>query len=117
MTKKKALTGAIIIMVIWFAMWGFGYWYLSNQVNTASTRGFIEGATDFLSADDGFIDQYGQLTAIEAQDEAPISNESAVSTEYYMDFCCTTNTGEYTIRVYQTWNEEWTFRFEELPVD
>ena len=59
MSKKTALTGAIIIMVIWFAIWGFGYWYLNQQVETASTRGFIQQATNFLSKDDSFADTYG----------------------------------------------------------
>ena len=118
MTKKKALTGAIIVMVIWFAMWGFGYWYLSNQVNTASTRGFIEDSTVFLNSDDDFADRYGQLSNNVPISKAPTANADAASREYYMDFRCTTGKGEYNIRVYNTWDEAnstWLFRYEELP--
>ncbi len=117
MSKKTALTGAIIIMVIWFAIWGFGYWYLNQQVETASTRGFIQQSTDFLSKDDSFADTYGQLTNIKTVSEAPIKNESAATQEYYMDFTCTTNAGDVNIRVYQYWDEAgetWLQRYEAL---
>ena len=117
MSKKKALTGAIVVMVIWFAMWGFGYWYLANQVNTASTRGFAETASEFLTKQESFLDQYGQPSSIKPISEAPVKNDTAATTEYYMDFRCITNKGEYSIRVYQTWgeNESWVLRYEELP--
>ena len=117
MSKKTALIGAIIIMVVWFAIWGFGYWYLHQQVNTASTRGFIQDATAFLSADDSFADDYGQLSKMDAESKAPVNNEGAATREYYMDFACTTNQGEYRIRVYQYWDEAsetWLLRYEEL---
>ena len=120
MSKKTALTGAIIIMVVWFAIWGFGYWYLGQQVNTASTRGFIQDATNYLSADDSFAEKYGQLSQMNAESDAPVNNEGAATREYYMDFICTTGTGEYRIRVFQTWdaeNETWLLRYEELPVN
>lgn len=117
MSKKTALTGAIIIMVIWFAIWGFGYWYLGQQVNTASTRGFIQEATNFLSSDNSFADEYGKLTDMEAVSDAPVNNEGAATREYYMDFACTTDKGECSIRVFQAWDEvgeKWVLRYEEL---
>lgn len=117
MSKKTALTGAIIIMVVWFAIWGFGYWYLGQQVNTASTNGFIQDAIGYLSKDDGFADEYGQLTDMKAISEAPVNNEGAATREYYMDFTCTTGKGEFTIRVYQYWDEageKWLLRYDEL---
>ena len=117
MSKKTALTGAFIIMVIWFAIWGFGYWYLGQQVNTASTRGFIQDATDYLSKDNGFADEYGQLTKMDPVSEAPVNNEDAATREYYMDFTCVTDKGEFTIRVYQYWDEageQWLRRYEAL---
>ena len=117
MSKKTALIGAIIIMVVWFAIWGFGYWYLNQQVNTASTRGFIQDATVYLSNDDSFADTYGQLTDMKTVSEAPVNNKDAATREYYMDFTCTTNKGQWNIRVFQTWNEteeKWTLRYEEL---
>lgn len=117
MSKKTALIGAIIIMVVWFAIWGFGYWYLNQQVNTASTQGFIQDATAFLSADESFADKYGQLTNMHAVSQAPIENEDAATREYYMDFTCTTGQGEYSIRVFQFWdaeNEKWLQRYAEL---
>ena len=117
MSKKTALTGAIIILVIWFAIWGFGYWYLHQQVNTASTRGFIQDATGYLSGDDSFSDKYGQLSEMNAVSEAPVNNEGAATREYYMDFTCTTDQGEFSIRVFQYWDEAgeiWLLRYEEL---
>ena len=117
MSKKTALIGAIIIMVIWFAIWGFGYWYLNQQVNTASTRGFITTATSYLSNDNSFADQYGQLTDMKTVSQAPVNNEGAPTREYYMDFTCTTGTGEFNIRIFQYWDEEgekWLLRYEEL---
>lgn len=117
MSKKMALTGAIIIMVIWFAIWGFGYWYLGQQVNTASARGFIQDATGYLSSNNSFADEYGKLTDMKTVSEAPVSNEDAATREYYMDFTCTTDKGEFTIRVFQYWDEEketWLRRYEEL---
>ena len=120
MSKKTALIGAIIIMVIWFAIWGFGYWYLGQQVNNASTRGFVQDASVFLSKDDSFADEYGQLTDMKTLSEAPINNEGAATREYYMDFACTTNKGEFTIRVFQYWDEaseSWLRRYEPLPAN
>lgn len=117
MSKKTALIGAIIIMAIWFAIWGFGYWYLNQQVNTASTRGFIRDAENYLSAEESFADQYGQLSEMHPTSEAPVHNEGAATREYYMDFTCKTSTGEFNIRVFQYWNEEketWLRRYEEL---
>lgn len=116
-SKKTALIGAIIIMVIWFALWGFGYWYLGQQVNTASTRGFIQDATTYLSKDDSFADEYGQLTDMKTLSEAPIQNEDAATREYYMDFTCITSKGEFTIRVFQYWDEAgetWLQRYAQL---
>ena len=117
MSKKTALIGAIVIMLVWFCLWGFGYRYLNQQVSTASTRGFVQSATSYLSNDNTFADEYGLLTDMKTVSSAPVNNGNEDTMEYYMDFTCITAKGEYSIRIFQTWDdaaEKWVLRYEEL---
>ena len=121
MSKKKALTGAIIVMVIWFALWGFMFWYLSQQVDTAGTGRFVQNAMKYISENSEFADTYGKLESMGTEDTEPIANEGAEAMEYYMDFTCVTAKGEVKIRVYQTVPEDrdgdWQPRYEVLPTE
>ena len=114
-SKKTALIGALVIMVIWFAMWGFGLKYFSNQVNKASTLGFIEQAQTYITESNDFADQYGKLNEMRVDSEKPIKNEVGDTVQYYMDFTCVTANGEVKVRVSQTWeNDTWVLGYEEL---
>ena len=118
MSKKTAITGAIIVMIVWFAIWGIAIRYLHKQTTMASNRGFIQDAVNYISADEEFAQEYGKIAEVTPEGKAPIQNESAPTKEYYMDFTCTTDTGEHRVRVYQYWNAEkegWYLRYEALP--
>jgi len=120
MSTKKALTGAIIVMVVWFAIWGIALNYLRKQTNMASNRGFIQDAVNYISTSEEFTQEYGKLTEVTPEGEAPIQNESAATKEYYMDFTCITESGTQRVRVFQYWNTEkegWYLRYEALPAE
>lgn len=118
MSKKTAITGAIIVMIVWFAIWFFAIRYLNNQTKMASNRGFINDAVNYISADADFNQTYGKLTEVTPEAEEPTQNESATTKEYYMDFTCITESGTHRVRVFQYWNaetESWNLRYEALP--
>ena len=120
MSTKTAMTGAIIVMVIWFALWGLGYRYLAKIANEANTQGYIQRANSYLSQDESFLEKYGQLKeAITPISQVPTHSEDESVDESYMDFTCITDKGEWTIRVYHTWNETdgEVLRYEELPAN
>ena len=118
LSKKTAFIGAISIMLVWFAIWGFALWYFSGQVNDASTRGFVEQAQTYMAENSEFTDRYGKLTAIQTDSEKPVKNEVGETVQYYMDFTITTASGDVKVRVSQTWeNETWVLGYVELPAE
>lgn len=118
LSKKTAITGAIIVMIVWFAIWGIALNYLHKQSSMASNRGFIQDAVNYISADEEFAQAYGKLSEVTPEAEAPTQNEAAPTKEYYMDFTCITESGTHRVRIFQYWNAEkeaWYLRYEPLP--
>ena len=117
MSKKKAITGAIIVMIVWFAIWGIALKYLSKTNEAASIKNFVLYATDFISENATFQEEFGNPIEMTVTSESIMVNENA-TTEYYMDFVCSTDTGEHNIRVFRYQNQEtqeWLMRYEALP--
>ena len=114
--KKTTLIIAIVTLIlVFFTAWVIGYSFLSNHVNQANMQGFINDCEEFLSSDKEFTSKYGALVLLEAQENGNIVQiKTPETTEYYMDFNCTTNQGVFSIRVYLTYNKVWTYRFVEL---
>ena len=103
--------------LIFVSVWAIGYSYLSGRLNNDIRELFIEESTSYLSSDEDFKNQYGLLISLESQDKMPIENKGSALTEDYMDFRCVTDRGEFQIRVYHTWSDGWSYRFEELGAD
>ena len=104
----------VLIILLVVSIWAIAYSYFSNRIDNSTRQSFIDETTLFLSADEEFINKYGALISLESKDELPIKNESSEQTEYYMDFTCVTENGTFDIRVYHTFQDTWTYRFEEI---
>ena len=105
---------AVILVVI--SIWAIVYPYFLNRVENSTRQSFIDETVSYLSTEENFVNRYGLLISAESECELPIKNEASKLTEYYMDFICTTEKGQFVIRVYHTWTESWTYRFEEIDV-
>ena len=98
-SKKKAMIGAIVVMVVWFAIWGIALRYLSNQTEKASVSNFIGACKEYASKNEAFQTEFGKLVDFKTEQEAYTENPAAPG-EYYMDFICTTDRGEFTVRIF-----------------
>ena len=114
---KKAhiliLVVAVSVILLVISIWAIAYSYFSSRIDNSTRQSFVDETISFLSTDEEFINQYGLLISIESKDKSPIKNESSEQTEYYMDFSCVTENGACDIRVYHTFGDKWTYRFEE----
>lgn len=115
MKKKNIFILISVIAIALFVLaWTIGYSLLSDRVDDATRNGFVNEAQAFLANDDTFLTNYGEIISMTSEDDMPHKNQEAEQTEYYMDFKCTTNRGEFLIRVYHVWNDGWSFRYDEL---
>ena len=118
--KKQHILILIIILTIIFAVisiWAIAYQYFSNRVDNSTRQSFIDETMSYLSTNEEFTNKYGSLVSIESKDNLPIRNTNVELTEYYMDFTCVTENGNFYVRVYHTWRDSWTYRFEEIDID
>ena len=117
--KKRILilVIAVLIILLVISIWAIAYPYFSNRIDNSTRQGFIDETISFLSTDEEFINKYGLLISIESKDKLPIKNELSEQTEYYMDFSCVTENGTFDIRAYHTFQDKWTYRFEETTIN
>lgn len=113
-TRVWILAVVIAVILIIVSIWVVGYRYLSNRIDNSTRQSFIDESELFLLSDDDFKNEYGTLISMESEDQMPVKNDAVDLTEYYMDFICTTSKGEFNIRVYHTWNDGWSFKYEDL---
>ena len=106
---------SIILLVI--SIWAIAYPYFSSRIDNSTRQSFIDETISFLSTDEEFINKYGLLISIESKDKLPIKNELSEQTEYYMYFSCVAENGAFDIRVYHTFQDKWTYRFEETSTN
>lgn len=115
MKKSTIIIIITALILVTFAAWAVGYSFLSNHATKTQVRGFMNDCEEFLSSDEAFISQYGELVALDALENSTVVETRTDETiEYYMDFNCTTSNGVFNIRVHLTYNELWAYSFEEL---
>lgn len=107
---KKSITIIIVIAIVYIFVCGMGYWYFSRRMDDIDRRGFSEEALEYLSSNEQFLQEYGEIIYFESDDERPIPSEDNED-EYYMDFKCHTENAEMLIRVYHVWNDGWSFYY------
>ena len=119
MSKKKALIGAIVVMVVWFAVCFFAIRYISNTREAASYNNFKGGAETFMQTDEAFIQQYGKISTSIPESNQLAANEAATIREAYLDFTCTSDAGvEFRVRIFGHTDSETNkivYRYEALP--
>ena len=116
-THILILVIAVSIILLVISIWAIAYPYFSNRIDNSTRQSFIDETISFLSTDEEFINKYGLLISIESKDKLPIKNELSEQTEYYMNFSCVTENGTFDIRVYHTFQDKWTYRFEETTIN
>ena len=111
MNNKKYIAIFVDVIVAFVAFWGIGYFGLSNYLKNAERLGFINDATEFLSTNEEFLRDYGAVLSIEPDGDSSIKNDDPTIKEYYMDFVCQTEKGTYAVRIYDVWDDGWSFRY------
>lgn len=112
--KKVYIFILLAVFIIAVAVWGVLYSLLSSRIDNATRQGFINDCETFLLTDDNFISNYGNLISLTSNDDMPTEIEKGEHKQYYMNFVCTTDRGEFDIRVYLTFENEWTYSYEDL---
>lgn len=107
----------IVIFLVVISIWAVAYPYFSKRIDNATRQSFVDETILYLSTEEEFVNKYGSLISAESEDKLPIKNKASELKEYYMDFICITDKGQFCIRVYHTWSENWTYKFEEINVD
>ncbi len=88
------------------------YFLLSNYLNNKETKWFVQDSRDFLSQNEEFLNEYGNVINMTTKDKfPPDSIENNGIEEYYMDFDCETEKATFKIRVYHFYIDEWNFRY------
>ena len=105
MKKKTKLIILIIVGVVaFYAVCTTGYLLLSARIDNIDKRSFTSRAEEYLSSNEDFVEQYGNLKSLESDDKRPIDTDN--ENELYMDFYCVTDKTEFSIRVYRLWTED-----------
>ncbi len=112
MKKKHVWIPIVIAAVLFYGICLTGYTLLSKRLERIQIQGFIEDSYKFLSEDQQFLSKYGEIKSFDTDDKKPIDiKNDKGKTEYYMDFKCHTETMELLIRVYQAYDNGWTFYY------
>lgn len=118
MKKKYVIVSIIVVgVLIWFFIWMIAYTYLLKRTDNSIRQGFINETITYLSTDETFTSRYGALISVESADSIPIENKTSELSQYYMDFTCITQNGQFYIRVYHTWDDMWIYSFEEINIE
>jgi hypothetical protein len=81
-------------------------------MDNVNRKGYIQDAQEYLATNEEFTQEYGKIVSFEAiEDEGPTRSENQEKKEYYMDFRCVTEKAELSIRVYNVWNNGWSFYY------
>ena len=111
---KKRILIIVAVIVIAIITWCILFTLLSRRVDNATRQGFINDCEAFLLSDETFIENYGTLVSINSDDEMPTQISNGEYNKYYMNFTCTTQKGEFNIRVHLAYDNGWVFSYEEL---
>ena len=114
--KRKTILIIVISAVLFLALWGVGYTYLNHRIKNIERQGFIDDARSFLDSDEEFITTYGRISSFETDTDYPIEyNENSDCEKWYMDFDCSTDKGQFQMRVYHVYDQgNWRFEYEEI---
>ena len=113
MKKRQIVLIVMGAVVLFYLLWFITFSLIIGITYNGRKRAFSEGARAYLSTNEEFISQYGHLISANTDDRKPKENKNSELDEYYMDFVCVTDRGQYFIRVVHVWNDGWwTYRFE-----
>lgn len=114
MKKQYIVILGVIILIIFMviSIWTIAYPYFLKKTDNSTRQSFIDETMLYLSTDEEFISKYGPPVSINSNDKLPIKNTDSKLTQYYMDFTCVTENDSFSIRVYHTWIDTWTYSYE-----
>ncbi len=114
--KRKTILIIVISAVLFLTVWVIGYTYLNHRIKNIERQGFIDDARSFLNSDQEFVETYGSISSFETDTNYPIEyDDDSDYKKWYMDFDCSTEKGQFRMRIYQVFDKgSYRFEYEEI---